>query len=519
MTITLRRLFFSRLSILVLLTGLSGWFLYNIKSNIKFGIDLVGGTYITLDVQVEKAYENALVDLMNGVGEVLPAQIRTAIVSKEVKGDALYIVFSSLNASNQASEFIAQHMRGLWSVENSGESLVIRLTRARMDYIAREAVRSNINALTNRLNRFGVSEITVAQHGARRIVIELPNVHNIQQARSTIGRVANLEFKLVEDQAGTEDVLLDRYGGVLPEGMIIVPGQLSHRAQGGSEGFFLVSKYAAISGRDLESARSEIGQGSPVVAFTFKPDAARRFYELTSNVGRPIAIILDDVVISAPVAKEPISGGSGTISGGFSSEETRELALLLSSGAFVAPVTFEEERHIGPSLGEEAIRQGVVAFAVGGVLLFLFCFLVYKVGGLIAFIVLLYNVVLSLMLLSLMGATLTLPGIAGLLLTIGVAVDASVLIYERIREELQRGAPIRRAIDAGLSGSMAVILDSNITAFLGALVLYIYASGPIRGFAATQMVGIVATLVTGLWLLKAMLTYLTDELNIGKIKF
>lgn len=515
MTVTLRRLVFSRLSILVLLTGLGGWFLYNLNSYVKFGIDLVGGTYITLDVQVEKAYENALVDLLNGVDDIVPASAKAQLVSKEIKDNAVRVTFSSIGALNQASDMIAQRMQGAVAIETVGETLVLRIPRARMDKIARDAVSSNINALTTRLNRFGVSEILVAQHGARRIVIELPNVHDIQQAKSIIGRVAELEFKLVEDSAATEDALLERYGGVLPEGMIIIPGEGAR----GSE-HYMVAQYGTLAGRDLEMARGELdhSKGLPVVSFKFKPDAARRFYELTSNIGRQIAIVLDGVVISAPVANEPIAGGAGVISGNFTTQSANELALLLSSGAFVAPVTFEEERHIGPSLGQEAIHQGLVACLVGGVLLLLFCIMVYKVGGFISFIVLMYNILLSLVLLAGLGATLTLPGIAGILLTIGVAVDASILIFERIREELLQGAPLRRAIDAGFNGSLAVILDSNITAFLGALVLYIYASGPVRGFAATQMVGILATLITGLWLLKSMLTYLTDVLGVGKLK-
>ncbi len=515
MTVTLRRLVFSRLSILVLLTGLGGWFLYNLNSYVKFGIDLVGGTYITLDVQIEKAYENALVDLLNNIDDIVPASAKAQLISKEIRDNSVRVTFGSVAARNQAADLVAQRMQGTAAIETVNDTLVLRLPRARMDRIARDAVASNVNALTTRLNRFGVSEILVAQHGSRRIVVELPNVHDIQQAKSLIGRVAELDFKLVEDSAATEEALLERYGGTVPEGMIILPGE-GHR---GSE-YYLVAQYGTLSGRDLEMARGELdhSKGLPVVAFKFKSDAARRFYELTSNVGRQIAIVLDGVVISAPVANEPISGGSGVISGNFTTQSANELALLLSSGAFVAPVTFEEERHIGPSLGQEAVYQGMLACAVGGLLLLLFCLLVYKMGGLIAFVVLLYNILLSLVLLAGLGATLTLPGIAGLLLTIGVAVDASILIYERIKEELRNGAPLRRAIDAGFSGSLAVILDSNITAFLGALVLYIYASGPVRGFAATQMVGILATLITGLWLLKSALTYLTDVLGVGKLK-
>ncbi|HAU30209.1 TPA: protein translocase subunit SecD [Candidatus Dependentiae bacterium] len=515
MTVTLRRLVFSRLSILVFLTGLGGWFLYNLNSYVKFGIDLVGGTYITLDVQVEKAYENALVDLLNSVDDIIPASAKAQLISKEIRDNSVRVSFSSVGARNQAADLISQRMQGAISIETIDEALALRLPRARLDKIARDAVASNVNALTTRLNRFGVSEILVAQHGNRRIVVELPNVHDIQQAKSLIGRVAELDFKIVEDSAATEDALLERYGGSVPEGMIILPGEGAR----GSE-YYLVAQYGTLSGRDLEMARGELdhSKGLPVVSFKFKPDAARRFYELTANVGRQIAIVLDGVVISAPVANEPIAGGSGVISGNFTTQSANELALLLSSGAFVAPVTFEEERHIGPSLGQEAVHQGMLACAVGGLLLLLFCLLVYKMGGLIAFVVLLYNILLSLALLAGLGATLTLPGIAGLLLTIGVAVDASILIYERIKEELRNGAPLRRAIDAGFAGSLAVILDSNITAFLGALVLYIYASGPVRGFAATQMVGILATLITGLWLLKSMLTYLTDVLGVGKLK-
>lgn len=514
------RIFLSRFSLWLVLAVAGGWFVYNINNYIKFGIDLVGGTYITLEVQLEKAQETELFERAQEASDLLKKAGKAAPKSFDANGKAgvVTLSFADVKDAAAAAEALAGTMPTV-QIEQSESKVMLRMSAEQVRRINRDAVESNINALNSRMNQFGVSEILIARRGDRHIIVELPNVHNIQQAKTMIGRSATLEFKLVEDVADSEQRLLERYGGELPEGTMVIPGKMSARHEG--RDYYLVPKYTDITGKSLKTAYSAVGGNTgvePVVAFEFKREGADKFYELTSNnMGRRLAVVVDGVVISAPEIHAAISS-SGTIQGNFTGPDAQDLAMMLRSGAFVAPVTFEEERHIGPSLGQDSIHKGIVACAVGFILLLIFCILVYKMAGLLAFIVLIFNLVFVLFLLSLLGAALTLPGIAGMVLSIGMAIDASVLIYERIREELAAGATMRKAIDAGFAGSMAVILDSNITALISAFVLYKFGTGPIQGFAATQIVGVVATLITGLWLLKSMLTYVTDVLGVTKIR-
>lgn len=518
--ISLNKIFLSRFSLWLVLAIVGGWFVYNINNYIKFGIDLVGGTYITLEVQLEKAHETELLERAQEAADLLKKDGKVTPKSFDADGKGGFVTLSFLDVKDAAAAATA--LAGTLptvQIEQAENRVVLRLSAEQIRRIDRDAVESNINALNSRMNQFGVSEILIARRGERRIIVELPNVHNIQQAKAMIGQSAMLEFKLVEDVADSEQRLLEKYGGELPEGTMVIPGKMSARHEG--RDYYLVPKYSDVTGKLLKTAYSTVAGDTgvePVVAFEFKREGADKFYELTSNnMGRRLAVVIDGVVISAPEIQSAISS-SGTIRGSFTGSDAQDLAMMLRSGAFVAPVTFEEERHIGPSLGQDSIHKGVVACVVGLILLLLFCILVYKIAGLLAFIVLLFNLALVLGLLSLLGATLTLPGIAGMVLSIGMAIDASVLIFERIREELAMGTPLRKAIDAGFSGSMAVILDSNVTALIAAFVLYKFGTGPIQGFAATQIVGVVATLVTGLWLLKSMLTYVTDVLGVTKIR-
>jgi preprotein translocase subunit SecD len=281
----------------------------------------------------------------------------------------------------------------------------------------------------------------------------------------------------------------------------------------------MVSKHAAVTGKDLVDARPDYDRNDAkmIVSFTLTPQGGDKFYAFTSrNFKRPLAAVLDDVVVTVATINAKIRE-HGSISGGFDAERAKELALLLRSGSFVAPISFEEERQIGPTLGTEAIHQGIIACIIALVGLFVFSVAVYKVAGLFAFIALLYNLVFILLGLAWIHATLTLPGIAGMVLTVGMAIDASILIYERIKEELAAGVPLRKAVDDGFSDAMRVILDANITTFITGLVLYKFGTGPIQGFAITMMLGIVATLITGLFFLKSIFTFVINVFNVQKI--
>ncbi len=299
--------------------------------------------------------------------------------------------------------------------------------------------------------------------------------------------------------------------------MIVLKGQGGRQYQE----FYLVPSHTDLTGRLLKDARVNYGGdfgAEPLVEFEFKAEGGAKFEALTRKYrGERIAIIIDDVVISAPTVRDVIST-RGTISGNFTVKDASELAFLLKSGAFAAPVSFEEERHIEPTLGVELVNKGLLACAIGLALLFIFSIAMYKLAGLFAFIVLLYNLLLVLFGLWSIGATLTLSGIAGMILTVGMAIDSSILIYERIREELASSAPLAKAIDAGFSGALAVILDANITHFLVAIVLYKLGAGPLQGFAITMIIGILSTLLTGLVLLKSIFKFVFECISNSHFK-
>lgn len=514
MALSVRKVVSSGLSFWVIITLVGLYFLVHLHKFINFGIDLVGGTYITLEVHAEKAVEYELGDRLSFLATQFKKNNLPLPITQKVEDNKAIMTFAQEAQAGEIERSLREFDARLMAVRE-GSSIILELPAQEVKNIERDAVQNNIQVLRTRLDQFGVGEITIAAQGDRNIIVELPNVHNPQQAKAMIGRSAILEIKLVEDAARTEQELLARYGGIAPDGMVVVPGK-GKRAE-----FFLVPSYTDITGRLLKDARMDFGGRvgvEPVVKFSFKPEGGDKFYDLTSaNYGRRVAIIIDGVVITAPVVQAAISS-DGEITGDFTAEEAQELATLLKSGAFVAPVSFEEERHIGPSLGQEAIRQGLIACGVGLGVLFIFSILVYKVAGIFAFVVLLYNLLLILFAMAWLGATLTLPGIAGMILTIGMAIDASILIFERIREELGDGASLRKAINGGFSNAMAVILDANITHFLVAIVLYKLGAGPIQGFAVTMIIGIASTLITGLLLLRAIFNFYVDVLGFQKLK-
>lgn len=512
MSFVVRRFFSSSLLIWLAITVYGGYFLYTLKDRINFGIDLVGGTYITLEVQMDKLFESELVDRVSAVTKQLAAEKRSLPVSQKFEKDSYILQFESEGAARTAEGLAANKQPGL-EVKREGSALHYKLTQQERAVLTQHAVEGNMSVLRGRVDRFGVGEVAIAQQGEKQIVIELPNVQDVQKAKAMIGTSALLEVKPVLDVADSAQDLLNKYGNCLPDGTEILPGKRQQQ-------FYLVPRHTDLTGRLLKHAQMNPSGGEfgmePVVEFEFKPEGGEKFYEMTKMPQAFISMIVDGVVVTAAHAREPLRE-KAHISGNFTIDEAQELAALLRSGAFAAPVTFEEDRTIGPSLGKEAIHSGLVSCLVGLVLLFLFSIVVYKVAGIFAFVVLLYNLLLILFMLSWLGATLTLPGIAGIVLTIGMAIDASILIYERIREELAQGATLRAAVDAGFNGATVIILDANITHFLVAVVLYKLGAGVIQGFAVSMIVGIIATLITGLLLLKALFSFVLD-IGVKKIK-
>jgi preprotein translocase subunit SecD len=390
----------------------------------------------------------------------------------------------------------------------------VRFTEQREEKIKRDAVLSNITVLRARLDKDAVAEISIMPHGDKHIIVELPDVDDPLEAKAMIGKAAKLEFRLVEREgASKEDIEYD-LGGVVPSDKEIVPDSENDNL------FYLVNRYAEVTGAQLKDARAGMGGDTgvePVVHFSFNQEGGQKFYALTSkNINKRLAVVLDGKVITAPNIQSAIRE-SGQISGMHSSQEAKTTAALLKSGAFVAPVTFEEERQTGPLLGEQSIRQGVLACLVALMLLLVICVVAYKWSGLLAFFVLLINLLLLLVGMVWLHATLTLPGLGGMILTVGMAVDASILIFEHIRDQISMGVTAKKAVDAGFAGALRVILDANITTFIAGAVLYQFGSGPIQGFAITLMFGIASTLLTGLFCLKMLFNFFLNVLKVEKL--
>jgi len=489
-----------------------------IRDSVRFGIDLVGGTYITLGVKTQKALDAQLVTKMQAFSETLKTTSKPQPATRSVDNGIMTLAFDNMAAAQDAAQQLKTQDPEL-VIDVMDKTLLAHFSERQAAKIEDDAVKRIIEVLKARLDSISVAEIPISQQGKDRIVVELPDVSDPQQAKARIGKAAVLEFKVVEKIGKSTNDLLYELDGELPDDMQIIAG----REEGGEmQTYYLVSKYADITGQMLKDAQAGLGGKTtvePIVNFAFNAEGRDKFAELTTiNHMRRLAIVLDDVVILAPQIREPITGGSGQITGVSNISEAKELALLLRSGSFVAPVTFEEERQIGPTLGAESIRQGLMACLVALGLLFLFSVFYYRLAGFLAFFALVFNLLLVLLGLSWLGATLTLPGIAGMVLTVGMAIDASILIYEHIREELQKGLTLRRAINEGFSGAMTVILDANITTFIVGVVLYKFGTGPIQGFAVTMMLGIITTLITGLFFLKSLFNFVLDNFNIQKLK-
>lgn len=509
---TLKRMVFSGLSFWVVLAAIGLYCLFPLDKKLKRGIDLAGGTYITLSVETDKAIEALLLDKLDAALDILKSAGIAKPMRQDVGIDKITLLFHSPEEAQQATDILSGSKINLELNQFTVDNQTITLSFSTHDEqrIKRDAVLKNIEVLRSRLDTLGVGEILIAAQGERNIVIELPGVSNAQEARNKIGTAAVLEFKLVEKAGPSKDDILFEYDGELPSGMEIVNDDSY---------FYLVPRRAAVTGKYLHDASASRNErGKPVVAFEFSGEGADKFYELTSkNHGRTLAAILDGKVVTAAQISTSIRN-SGIITGDFDIKRAESLASLLKSGSFVAPVKYEEERKVAPTLGAEAIEQGFVSCFVGLGLLLLFSLFFYSFCGLLAFITLLFNIVFMLFGLYLLDATLTLPGIGGIVLTVGMAIDASILIYERIREELAAGVAIRKAVSDGFSDAMRVILDSNITTFIVGLILYMFGSGPIKGFAVTLMLGIISTLITGLFLLRSMFNFMLNNFNIQKLR-
>lgn len=364
-----------------------------------------------------------------------------------------------------------------------------------------EAVARALEILRNRIDALGVAEPIIQPEGDRNIVIQLPGIKDPDRALNIIGKTALLQFKLVDEVHKISD-MTDSQGNTvaskIPEEVMVLETKEGER--------IVIEKREILTGADLVDAKVQMGQyGMPVVGFKLSPKGGKIFAEVTGdNVGRRLAIILDDRVYSAPVIRTRISGGEGIIEGNFSLEEARDLALVLRAGALPAPVKIINKYIVGASLGADSIAKGKMATIIGAILVVLFMAIYYRASGLIADFALILNLLFVIAILVSLNATLTMPGIAGLVLTLGMAVDANVLIFERIREELRTGKTIRASIDAGYNRALWTIIDSHVTSLITAAILFQFGTGPIRGFAVTLFWGIFVSLFTAFFVTKTI---------------
>jgi preprotein translocase subunit SecD len=379
-----------------------------------------------------------------------------------------------------------------------------RLDDQRVRRIMESALDQALETIRNRIDQFGVAEPTIQRQGARNILVELPGVSDPERAIQLIGRTARLEFRMVDEERSPDEALKGR----VAEGSEVLYERKVNKQTGEvTRTPFLLKKQVLLTGDALTNAEVRIGSqfNEPYVSIEFDREGAQLFERITAeNVGKRLAIVLDNTVYSAPVIRERIAGGQAQITGSFTVEEARDLAIVLRAGALPAPVRIEENRTVGPSLGQDSVRQGLTAGLIGSVLVVLFMLLYYRLSGTVATVALILNVLLLLAGLGYFHATLTLPGIAGIVLTLGMAVDANVLIFERIREELRIGKPARAAIDAGFARAWSAILDGNVTTLIAAMMLFQFGTGPIKGFAVTLSLGLIANLFTAVFVCKVI---------------
>ncbi|PZX17594.1 preprotein translocase subunit SecD [Palleronia aestuarii] len=473
---------------------------------VNLGLDLRGGAHLLAEVQVADVYASRMDALWPELRDALRGARDEVGTFRRVDegGDVLRIRLSDPSGMARALEIargFAEPVSSLTSagsndidVAGSGAELTIQLSEAEREAVDDRTIRQSLEIIRRRVDEVGTREPTIQRQGADRILIQVPGIGSAEELKSLIGTTAQLTFNAVVSRTTDGNANPGTGNMILP--MMDDPNQ-----------FMILERTPVVTGEELTDSQPEFDQnGRPAVTFRFNPSGARAFGDYTAdNIGSPFAIVLDEEVISAPVIQSYIGGGSGIITGNFTVEESTELAVLLRAGALPAELTFLEERTIGPELGQDSIEAGRIACIVAFVAVMVLMGASYGLFGLFANIALLINVGLIFGLLSLIGATLTLPGIAGIVLTIGMAVDANVLVFERIREELKTARGPSRAIELGYERALSAIIDANITTFIIATILFTLGSGPVRGFAVTLGIGILTSVFTAIFVTRAMI--------------
>ena len=457
-----------------------------IEKKVNLGLDLQGGSYILLEIDtkplISQKIQAKVIPIKKLLNEnkisfkefTISQENISLLINKEQQNKFKNLFFKRQN--NATNNFISEYNKFELDLVFDQNKATIKFSNFGLISLNNVALGQSIEIIRRRIDDVGTKEPTILQRGDKRILVELPGIDNPERVKELLGKTAQLTFRLVsnDDTFGSEKLILTDTDEELT-----------------------VNKRVVISGDNLIDAQPRFDNESnqPIVFFSLDRLGAQKFGKITSeNVGRRLAIVLDNTVISAPQIREAISGGSGTISGGFSFQESTDLALLLRSGALPAPINIIEERTVGPDLGKDSIDAGIFSLIVGFVLVIIFMFIKYKIFGLVSNVSLIANLLMMVGILTILEATLTLPGIAGIILTVGMAVDSNVLIYERIKEELRTEKSIIHAFDTGYNKAKITVIDANVTTLIAAAILFVFGSGPVKGFAVTLGIGIVTTL-------------------------
>ena len=479
-----------------------------IEKKVNLGLDLQGGSYILLEIDtqplISQKIQAKVIPIKKLLNEnkisfkefTISQENISLLINKEQQNKFKNLFFK--RESNATNNFISEYNKFELDLVFDKNKAIIKFSNFGLISLNNVALGQSIEIIRRRIDDVGTKEPTILQRGDKRILVELPGIDNPERIKELLGKTAQLTFRLVsnDDTFGSEKLILTDTDEELT-----------------------VNKRVVISGDNLIDAQPRFDNESnqPIVFFSLDRLGAQKFGKITSeNVGRRLAIVLDNTVISAPQIREAISGGSGTISGGFSFQESTDLALLLRSGALPAPINIIEERTVGPDLGKDSIDAGIFSLIVGFVLVIIFMFIKYKIFGLVSNVSLIANLLMMVGILTILEATLTLPGIAGIILTVGMAVDSNVLIYERIKEELRTEKSIIHAFDTGYNKAKITVIDANVTTLIAAVILFVFGSGPVKGFAVTLGIGIVTTLFSAYFIARHLTSVIVLNDKEGK---
>lgn len=481
---------------------------YPPSEKVRLGLDLMGGMHIVLRVVTDDAVQ-AQTDLdIERLKKLLDEKslpfdtITSPVVS------SILVTGTDTEMEGSYDDLFNEYFSEHEATFSPGTTPAWKLsfTPRSVDYFREQAIRQALETIRNRVDEFGVADPVIQRQGLSgdRILLQLPGLDDPDRVKRLISRTAFLEWKLVKGEpAPTKELLLQQFNGILPDDLEILEGALE---PGQKPLYYTLNKTAAVTGRDLKNAyRGQDQFNQPNVVFALTVDGGRRFKDFTGqHVGERLAIILDNRVQSAPNIKEQIPHGAGNISGHFTIEEAEDLALVLRAGALPASIKYIEERTVGPSLGWESIQNGMLAGVIAFIAIVLFMLIYYKISGINAFVTLVFNLIIMLGILAGFKATLTLPGIAGFILTVGMSVDANVLIFERIREELRVGKTSRSALNSGFQKAFRTIVDANVTTLIAAVFLFQFGTGPVKGFAVILTIGIISSMFTALFVSRVL---------------